>query len=57
MECYGKEQKYVEMGFVIDLHNSHILCFCFVICVHINSFCVDTCSPILRVFKLLPWSG
>jgi hypothetical protein len=35
---------------------SHILCFCFIIHVHINSFCVDTSSPILQVFKLSLWS-
>jgi hypothetical protein len=35
---------------------SYILCFCFIIHVHINSFCVDTCSPILQVFKLSQWS-
>jgi len=39
---------------VIGLH-IHIF-YVFIIHVRINSFCVDTRSPILQVFKLLQWS-
>lgn len=34
---------------------SQILCFCFVIHVHISGFCFDACSQILKVFKLCQW--
>ena len=55
MECYVKEnnmQKFCDRPIY-----SHSLCFCFIIHVHINSFCIDTWSPILQVFKLSQWSS
>jgi len=44
-------------SFAIGLHIHIFYVFCFAIHVHINSFFVDTCSPVLQVFKLSQWSS